>query len=1002
MQNKGFVLTFAIALVLVCAYHLSFTLVANKFNNRAKHYAESYAVANADGDDRLYQELYNKQYNHYLDSMSTEKVYLSFGTNPKTKEKRTGYTLKECRDNAIGLGLDLEGGMSVIVEVDVVGFLRTVGDTNDAAFDAALTSASLKNKKEGSNKAFISLFYDQFKSLNGEGKLAAVFATKLKDQISLGDSDSKVLKVLDNELSSVADNSFNVLRSRIDRFGVVAPNVQKLDNRTEQILIELPGIKEPERVRKLLQGSANLQFWKTYELNQITEDLTRLDELSRNALANVDSISSDSVKSEKQYALGYNRPFFEYIASNIPYGRTSGATIGIFNRVDTAGVNHILNAYASQIRKGNIQFAWGVKAVDQREQYVELFALQKVGRSKGPALDGEVVASAKADLSERGNGWAVSMTMNNEGARRWADITGESIGQPIAIVMDGFVYSAPNVNARIEGGSSVITGNFTKEEANDLENVLKSGKMKVGVHIVKEDVVGPSLGKEAIDAGIYSFIIALGLLMIYICLIYGLVPGLVANAALILNLFITIGTLSAMGAVLTLPGITGLILSLAMAVDANVLIYERIKEELRAGKKLKVALADGYKQAFSAIFDANVTSIITAIILIIFGTGAIRGFATVLIIGIIASFITAIFLTRIFYDYTIEKGKLRNLTFTTSISKNLFVNTKYNFLKHYKTFFIVSSVVCALGIGSLFVLKLDYGIDFTGGRNYLVRFDNIVTTESVRKALETEFEGSNITVLTSGSATASAESSQIRISTNYKHNETSDETEAEIKGKLTTALQPFMQPGQKIDTVILSSQQVGPSIAQDMKSASIAAVVIAICAMALYILFRFRDWAFSIGTFAAVCHDVFVVITLYSLFWRIMPFSMEMNQEFIAAMLTIIGYSINDKVVIFDRMREIKKLYPKRNITEVVNESLNSTLGRTINTSLSTMIVIFCIFLFGGDAIRSFTFAIFLGVFIGTYSSLFIATPIAWLMLDKKQKKNQTSPTNEKLSPKMA
>ena len=979
MQNKGFVLTFAIALALVCAYYLSFSVVTYNYNNKAKDFAINYAKNNSDGDQTLYQELYNKQYNHYLDSLSTEKVYLAF-------------TFKQCRDYAIGLGLDLEGGMSVIVEVDVPAFLETLGDVNNKDFTEAVNITAKKSKIDGSNKDFLSLFYEEFKSKAGEGKLAGVFSTKLSGQITPTDNDKKVLTVLKEELQSVADNAFNVLRARIDRFGVVSPNIQKLDNRAEQIIIELPGIKEPERVRKLLQGNANLQFWRTFTASQVSGDLGEMDNMSLNALTRVDSLVVDTTRLQDQINLGYNKSLFNYFFVNSnPNSQvrpSSQATVALVNKNDTASVNAIIANYNKIHRNSNLNLTWGIKEQSEdRKTYLELFALQKVGRNRGPALDGDVVNNAKADL--QGGGWAVSMTMNNEGSRRWAEITEDAKGTAVAIVLDGYVYSAPNVQNKIEGGVSSITGNFTRTEADDLENVLKSGKMKVGVHIVKEDVVGPSLGQEAIDAGIISFIVALALLMVYMCLVYGLVPGLVANAALFINLFFTLGTLAALGAVFTLPGITGLILSLALAVDANVLIYERTKEELRAGKNIKQAIKDGYKHAFSAIFDANVTSVLTGIILIIFGTGPIQGFATTLIIGVIASFVSAIFLTRIFYDYMIDKGYFRNLTFTTAISKNMFVDTKINFLAKTKVFFGVTAVVCVLGIISLFVNKLDLGIDFTGGRNYLVRFDKEIPTEDIRKALVAEFQGSTVTVLTSGSATASAESSQVRISTNYKHEDASDETEVEIKEKMTHALQSYLTPGTKIDPLILSSQQVGPSVAKDLQTASAVAVVIAVIVMALYILIRFRDVAFSVGTLVAVALDALVVILLYSILYKFMPFSMEINQTFIAAVLTVVGYSINDKVVIFDRIREIRNTYPKRDITEVINESLNSTLGRTVNTSLSSLVVIFCIFILGGDSIRSFSFAIFIGIAIGTYSSLFTATPIAWIMLKKKQLQNK-------------
>ena len=974
MQNKGFVVTFAIALAVVCGFYLSFSFVTNSYEKKAVDYATTYAEANSNGDTELYQDLYNKQYNYYLDSMATEKVYLSFN-------ETMGYTLKECREKEIGLGLDLKGGMSVIVEVDVAAVLNSLGDEENEAFKKALQEASDENRR-GSGRDYITIFVDKFQAANGKDKLAGVFSTKLRDQITAQDLDEKVVPVLRTELEAVADNSFNVLRTRIDRFGVVAPNIQKLDNRAERIMIELPGIKEPERVKKLLQGSANLEFWKTYKPESAHQYVSILSQRTQEALAanRTDSTATDSMKVATQN-LGFTKSFGEYFMPRAP---RSSSVIGIVHRNDTAAVNTILHKYKDAY-PSDMKFAWAFKAQDTRETEMALHVLRGDGVKRGPALDGDAVVSAKADMSHRGSAWEVSMQMNSTGAQRWSQITGAEKGNAIAIVLDGFVYSAPNVNAQIDGGSSSISGDFTVEEAKDLENVLKSGKMKAGVHIVQEDVVGPSLGQEAIDAGVYSFILALVLLMVYMCLAYGVVPGLVANSALIINLFITLGTLAAFGAVMTLPGITGLVLTLAMAVDANVLIYERTREELRAGKNTKTALADGYKHAFSAIFDANVTQILTGVILVYFGTGAVQGFATTLIIGIIASFITAVFLTRIFYEFMIDKGYFRNLTFSTPITKNLFVGSKINFLAQTNKFFILSTVVIVAGIGSLFVNQLNYGIDFTGGRNYLVRFETQTATEDVKNALISEFEGSNISVLASGSASAAAESSQMRITTNYKIESSTDEVEAEIRAKMTNALKQYLPEGKTFDSIIQSSQHVGPSIADDLKTAASIAVVLAIIAMALYILIRFRDIAFSAGTFIAVAHDAAIVIFFYSLFYKIMPFSMEIDQSFIAAILTVVGYSINDKVVIFDRIRELRNNFPKREITEVINEALNSTLGRTMNTSLSSMLVVFCIFLLGGDTIRSFTFAIFLGIFIGTYSSLFIATPVAWLMLKKKQ-----------------
>ncbi|MBD8390261.1 protein translocase subunit SecDF [Dysgonomonas sp. BGC7] len=987
MQNKGFVITFSILLTLVCLFYLSFTFVTKSYDSKAEKYAATYASEQAKDNQQLYEELYNKHYNHYLDSMSTEKVWLNFS-------EKMGYTLKECREREIGLGLDLKGGMSVIVEVDAAAVLNSLGDTENEGFINALKAASDENHK-GSNRDYITLFVEKFKAANGNDKLAGIFSTKLRDQITPTDKDDKVVSVLRSELQSVADNSFNVLRTRIDRFGVVAPNIQKLD-RAERILIELPGIKEPDRVRKLLQGSANLEFWKTYKSSEIQGYIGAISERSKEALANVDKTASDSVAVvsdstvnvavAENGTLGFTKPL-DQMLERLPY---DGAVVGYVNRNDTAAINTILYKYRD-LYPSDLKFAWGFKAEDARETLFALYSLRGDGVKKGAALDGEVVISAKADQSQHSAAWEVDMQMNSTGTQRWATITGAEKGKSIAIVLDGHVYSAPNVNDKIEGGRSQITGNFTVEDAKDLENVLKSGKMKAGVSIVQEDVVGPSLGQEAIKAGIASFVLALVILMLYICLVYGFIPGMIANTALIINLFFTIGILAAFGAVMTLPGITGLVLALALAVDANVLVYERTKEELKAGKNVKTAVVDGYKHAFSAIFDGHASQVITAIILAYFGTGAIQGFATTLIIGIIASFITNVFLTRIFYEYMFEKGKLRNLTFVTAISKKIFKETHINFLGLTKHIFIISIVLIVAGIASLFINGLNGGIDFTGGRNYIVRFDDKVNADDMEKVLVPEFEGSTVLVLTSGSASQSSTSSQVRVTTNYKVEEATDAVEAEIRSKMTTALaaKGFIPAGKTIDDYILSSQRVGPSVADDLKTAATVAVLIAIVFMALYILLRFRDIAFSVGTLIAVMHDAIMVIILYSLLYKIMPFSMEIDQSFIAAVLTVVGYSINDKVVIFDRIREIKNIYPKRDITETINEALNSTLGRTLNTSISSMLVVFCIFLLGGDTIRSFTFAIFIGIFIGTYSSVFVATPIAWGIFKKEHSKKK-------------
>lgn len=994
MQNKGFVTVFAILLAVVCCFYLSFSYVTRQYDQKAVDYATGYASKEAEVNTALYDHVYSEKYSYFLDSISEKRVWMTFSwlANLGINVDNLGYTLKECQAKEIGLGLDLKGGMSVIVELDVAAVLRSLGNVDNTQFTEALNEASVENSK-GSGKDYITLFVEKFKAKNGEGKLGAIFANKLKDtdgdrSITATDKDEVVISALRAELQSAADNSFTVLRRRIDGFGVVAPNIQKLDKRAERIMIELPGIKEPERVRKLLQGNANLEFWKTYDASQLQSTLSDLDRLSSEALAQTtvsDSTSTDSLSLAKPQQ--GNLKFKKSFLANFAVGG-GGAIVGLVNKSDTAAVNDILHRY-SHAYSSDLKFAWAFKAQTDTlgRSLIALYSLRGDGTKKGPALTGDVVKTASADQSHRGSAWEVGMQMDSQGSIKWAQITGAEKGRSIAIVLDGYVYSAPNVNDKIEGGRSSITGNFTVEEAKDLENVLKSGKMRAGVRIIQEDIVGPSLGQEAIDSGLLSFALALLIVMVYMCVAYGIIPGLVANGALLLNLFITMAALASIGAVMTLPGLTGLVLSLGMAVDANVLIYERTKEELRAGKNVKTAIADGYKHAFSAIFDSNLTSIITAAILIKYGTGAIQGFATTLIIGIAASFFTAVYLTRLFYTLMIEKGKFRNLTFVTPLTKNLFVNTNINFLGMTKKATILTVACLALGAISIFFVNgLNSGIDFTGGRNYTVRFDKSVSTAEIEKLLAPEFDGA-VRVISSGSAQATTSSSQVRVTTNYKIADESSDVEAEIKGKMATALKDYIAPGKTINDYVLSSQKVGGSIADDMKADAFLAVGLAVLCMALYILFRFRDVAFSVGTFVAVAHDAIMVVFFYSLLYKIMPFSMEVDQSFIAAVLTVVGYSINDKVVIFDRIRELRNMYPKRAITETINESLNSTLGRTINTSFSTLLGVLCIFLLGGDTIRSFTFAIFIGIVIGTYSSLFVATPITWGMLRGKERK---------------
>ena len=991
MQNKGFVKVFAVLLTLVCMFYLSFSFVTRHYNNKAVEYAA--------GDPA--------KESAYLDSLSTQKVWL-------------GYTLKECREMEITLGLDLKGGMNVVLELNVADVIRSLSNNNqDENFNKALDLAYAH--QAGSNKNFIDLFAEEYKALDSNARLSAIFSTfELKDKITPQSTDAQVITVLKEELQSAIDNSFNVLRTRIDRFGVVSPNIQRLET-AGRILVELPGVKEPERVRKLLQGSANLEFWETYKLPEIYQQLIAADNalaalLNKDAQVEEASATEEAPTTEAQSAatdstsnadsllaelnqennenaaaaqsmeeFAKQHPLFALLQISQYNGQLSpGATVGVAMAKDMDKISEYLNMkQVKELLPRNLSLKWGVKAIDEKEQYFELYALKMSNRDGSPALGGDVVTDANADFVQQAgrSEQMVNMVMNAEGAKAWARLTKENIGNQIAIVLDEMVYSAPRVNDEITGGRSQITGNFTPEEAKDLANVLKSGKMAASVHIVQEDVVGPSLGQEAINAGVISFVIALVLLMIYMCLFYGLVPGLVADGALVLNIFFTMGVLASFQAVLTLPGIAGMVLTLGMAVDANVLIYERTKEELRAGKSLGKAIADGYGNAFSAIFDSNLTSIITGIVLFYFGTGPIRGFATTMIIGLGANFLTAVFLTRIVYEALLAKEKLNNVTFTTSITKDLLQNPSVNFLGARKKGYLIPAAIILLGAISMSTIGLNNGIDFTGGRNYVIRFDNEVQTEAVREMLTEQLEG-KVSVIQIGTA------DQVRVSTNYKIDSNDPSVDQEIEQKLYEGVKSLLPDGTTVsqftDSYIQSSQKVGPSMADDIKNAAILAVIFAMICMAAYILLRFSDISFSIGAFASVATTTLCIISFYTLLWKILPFSMEVDQTFIAAILTIIGYSINDTVVVFDRIRETIALYPKRDRYQVINEALNSTLCRTLNTSLTTLVVVLCIFILGGATIRSFTFAILLGIIVGTYSTLFVATPIAYELQKKK------------------
>ena len=980
MQNKGFVKVFAVLLTLVCLFYLSFSFVTRHHMSKAAEHPKGEA--------------------HYLDSMQNEKVYLGV------------YSLKQCREMEIGLGLDLKGGMNVILEVSVPDVVKALADNkNDEAFNNAVSAAA--KQAITSQDDFITLFVNEYKKQAPQASLAELFATQqLKDKVNTRSTDAEVEKVLREEVQAAIDNSYNVLRTRIDRFGVAQPNIQSLEGSMGRIMVELPGIKEPERVRKLLQGSANLEFWETYNSEEIIPALQNVDNKLRSVLAMTSEETADSAAVEAAVSAtdslaaalkgetADNEALMEQMKKEHPLAsilQLGGyqSVVGIANHRDTAEVNRLLAMDEAQaLLPKDLRLKWGVKAADgdKSGQFFELYAIKSTERNGRAPLEGDVITDA-SNTYDQHNKPCVSMSMNTDGSRRWAALTKKNIGNAIAIVLDGYVYSAPNVQNEISGGNSQITGNFTPEDTKDLANVLKSGKMPAPARIVQEDIVGPSLGQESINQGVISFVVALVLLMVYMCAMYGVIPGMVANCALFVNFFFTLGILTSFQAALTMSGIAGMVLSLGMAVDANVLIYERTKEELRAGKTVKAALADGYSNAFSAIFDSNLTSIITGIILFNFGTGPIRGFATTLIIGILCSFFTAVFLTRIVYEWRMGKDKWLNLTFTTNLSKNLMQGTKYNFMGAYKRSFAIFGAAIAVCVVSFLVRGLAQSIDFTGGRNFVVQFEQQVEPETVRDLLKTKITEDNVQAIALGT-----DKKTIRITTNYRIEEESATIDSEVEAFIYeslkeggllgegTTLEIFIDRENRTGGSIISSQKVGPSIADDIKTSAIWSVVLALIAIGAYILLRFRNIAYSIGATASLAVETLLIIGMYSLCHTWAPFSLEIDQTFIGAILTAIGYSINDKVVVFDRIREFFGLYPKRDRQQLFNDSLNTTLARTINTSVSTLIVLLCIFILGGDSIRSFAFAMILGVVFGTLGSLFFAAPVAYLTMGKKIK----------------
>ena len=975
MQNKGFISTIAILLVLICGFYLSFSIVTSNYEKKAKEYAVRMSKTSDETSDAYKQSL--KQFN---DSIDKEKVYL-------------GYTYSQVRQMEVGMGLDLKGGMNVVLEISVPDLLRQYasGDAQLKQIDEAIRKAEAAGARSN-EKDFISRVAANIQP----GAMSGLFVREgeFLGQLKSGASNQEVTEALQKQVDSQVDAAFNIFRTRIDQFGVVSPNIQKLQDKNGQVLLELPGVKEPERVTELLKSSANLEFYEVYNYNEIQNELGRLAQL----------LANDTVQSQNLYALlgGVQR--------------SGSPVVGMVTPANRMLVDSLMNTEtAKKTLPADLTLMWSVKPAefprtdakgnvikkadgsDMTDAYWELVAL------KGDAvLEGDAITSASSEYDNM-QGNMVNMKMNDRGAKDWATITRNNLGRSIAIVLDEHVYSFPNVNSEITGGSSQITGNFTPEEANDLSNVLKSGKMSAKVNVVSNNVIGPSLGAEAIQMGFISFIVAILLLMVLMVAYYGWIPGLVANVGLMLNLYFTLGILASLQAVLTLSGIAGIVLALGMAVDANVLIFERTKEELKTGKKLRQAISEGYSNAFSAIFDGNLTSVITGVILLIFGSGPIKGFATTLIIGLVCSFFTAVFLTRIAFDLITKNGRNANMNFTTALSRNFLSNPKVNFLGQWKGAAAVWLTLVVIGIASLAIRGMNQGIDFSGGRNYVVQFDKNVDRAAIESRLGDLFQQKANDKTVSTQVITIDNPSKLRISTSYKINTESENIEEEIADILYEGLQPELTTNGKVmdrnafaiadeSQGIISVQKVGPSMADDMKRDAYWAVGIALVCMFLYILLRFHNVAFSIGALSAVALTSFLIIGFYSVCWGFLPFSMEVDQSFIAAILTIIGYQINDTVVVFDRVREMMKLYPKEDRFTTFNRSLNQTLSRTVMTSFSTLLVLLCIFFLGGDTIRSFTFAMIFGVVAGTFCSLYCAAPIAYRVMNAfgSKKKNQT------------
>ena len=989
MQNKGIVIVTAVLLTLASIFYLSFSAATYYYDSEAAKIKDP--IAQQD----------------YKDSVK----YLGI------------YSYQKCLETKIGLGLDLKGGMNVILEISVPDVVETLADhKTDVAFTKAMEQARAEEEK--SQDDFITLFIDAYHKNAPGHKLAEIFATQqLQGKVNPQSSDAEVEKAIRAEVSAAIDNSFNVVRTRIDKFGVVQPNIQKLEGQEGRIMVEMPGISEPERMRKLLQGSANLEFWETYNAQEIIPYLVQLDSQLANggeeetkadttAAAKADTtaavkeapkskfqIKKDTkkadVKATPEAQLAAAKKQHPLLAMLQTTNGNSLALVGYASVRDTAAINKLIySKLAKQVLPSDVKLLWGAKPADglSVKNIFELYALKVTTTTGRAPLEGDVITDAKDQFDQVTGQPQVSMTMNTDGARRWAALTKANIDKAIAIVLDGVVYSAPRVKGEITGGQSSITGSFTIEDTKDLANTLKSGRMPAPARIVQEEVVGPTLGAQSIQQGVISFVIAFIVLMVYMVLMYSFVPGMLANCALLVNLFFTLGILTSFQAALTMSGIAGMVLSLGTAVDANVLIYERTKEELKAGKGIKEAVAAGYSNAFSAIFDSNLTSLLTGIILYAFGTGPIRGFATTWMIGIVCSFFSAVYLTRLVWEKKLSKDKWLKETFTTPFSRNLMQGTKYKFMAMYKKTFTIAIAAVVIFIVSFFVRGLAQSIDFTGGRNYVVQFEKSVQPEDVRGIIAEAFPD-----CTTGALSLGTDNKTIRISTNYKIESNNPAVDDEAETILYNALkkanlvsqksvEDFKNPDIRQGGSIISSSKVGPSVAKDITNGAIISVIIALAAIFLYILVRFRNVAFSIGSTVALALDALVVIGLFSLLQGVLPFSLEVDQTFIGAILTVIGYSINDKVVVFDRIRENLRLHPKQDIQKVFNDSINQTLARTINTSLSTLIVLLCILFLGGKSIQPFAFAMTLGVVFGTLSSIFIASPIAYLVMGRKIK----------------